>query len=137
MEHWAQQYIGRRWVSGARGPLTFDCWGLVWWIYKHHYAIELPEYPGLDAENIKLVGKLLTAGEKKEWTRILKPVDGCVVGMSQNKIFHHVGIYLDVDGGLVLHAYKGSSGVISQRPSNLRSQGWNRIEFYQYNGKGN
>lgn len=133
-EHWAYQYIGRPWISGARGPDAFDCWGLLWWIKRVHYGQCIPEYPGIDATNLELVTSLVDAGSKDSaWRQLPQPVDGCAVGMSKGRRFHHVGIYAEVDGGMVLHAHdKGK--VVAQSISSLRNAGYRRIEFFEYHG---
>ena len=43
MKHWATEYIGKPWERMARGPDTFDCWGLVYDIYKNKHGIELSQ----------------------------------------------------------------------------------------------
>lgn len=42
MTHFACKYIGLPWVAGAQGPDEFDCWGMVRWILKHEYGIDVP-----------------------------------------------------------------------------------------------
>lgn len=130
--HWSAQYIGRSWVSGARGPETFDCWGLLWWVYQKHLDIALPIYPAIDATNQMLVAKLIDLGAQgSEWTRIDTPEEGCAVALSAHRVFHHVGVFVDCDGGLVVHARSGA-GVIAQSISQLKQAGYRRIEFYRH-----
>lgn len=135
MAHWAEWYLERPWVIGARGPDAFDCWGLIYWIYKHQYDIELPAYPGVDAKNLSLVTKMITAGaEGSDWTQVDKPVEGCVVAMSKNtRRLHHVGLYLAIDKGCILHA-TDLGKVIAQPIQDLTRWGWRRVEFYTHKG---
>jgi cell wall-associated NlpC family hydrolase len=131
MSHWAPQYIGKRWVSGARGPDTFDCWGLCWWIQKEHFARQMPIY-ALDPANRALCGRTIDGAAKgTEWRRILQPVEGCMVGLGKGSFLLHCGVYTSADGGLILHAEEGAR-VIAQTISTLRACGWQRIEFYQH-----
>lgn len=130
--HWACRYIGKKWVSGARGPDTFDCWGLLWWIYKEHLGIELPSYPNVDPLDTFVVSHLLRqAAGNGQWHRLESPLDNCAVAMSRNREFHHVGIYLEVDGGMVLHAADGAN-VIAQTSNGLKAAGFNRLEYFRY-----
>lgn len=133
--HWATKYVGKPWVSGARGPDVFDCWGLLYWVYLERYGVELPLYEGIDAQNLSLVTRMINAGaqEHQQWSRITDPHDGCAVGMSSNIFFHHVGIYCAVDGGMVLHCADGR-GVVAQSLVALKSQGWNRVEYFSHHG---
>ena len=38
----AKQYLGKKYVYGTAGPSTFDCSGLVYYVYKHHFGITVP-----------------------------------------------------------------------------------------------
>lgn len=131
--HFAEQYLNKKWQAGARGPDTFDCWGLVYWIYKQHFNVELPSYPCVNALNLKQVTQVVTDESKDlEWFKLENAVDNCVVAMSKNtKHLHHVGLYLDVDGGLVLHALD-ERNVIAQPLRDLTRTGWRRVEFYKH-----
>ncbi len=131
--HWAIRYVGFRWVNGARGPGEYDCWGLYAWCSWMHFGHEVPAYAGIDALNDALVGTMINkAAGTGEWAQLTEPVDGCAVIMSKrgDGSFHHVGIYADVDGGLVLHATPPR--VVAQTLAQLRSLGYGRIEFYSH-----
>lgn len=127
--HWAFQYIGKPWVQGAVGPDSFDCWGLVCFVYKKHYDIELV-YPAIDITNHRVVSRAMHEGTIN-WQRTEVPFDGCAVLLGTNKQFHHVGIYLDVDGGLILHCNQGV-GTVAQSVSSLRQRGMGNMVFFQH-----
>lgn len=135
MKHWAFDYLGKPWLIGGRGPDTFDCWGLVYCIYRDHYGILLPSYPTITSKNLLAVTKYITNGatsSDSDWVRLDNPVDGCVVALSKNnRILHHVGIYLTIDKGMVLHATDAGS-VIAQPITDLKRWGWSRIEYYTH-----
>lgn len=130
--HWAFQYIGKPWVPAGRGPDVFDCYGLLVWCKKKHYNEDLPPYNDVDAASFRKVAVEMTkASVASQWPNIGRPVDGCAVGLSQSRVFHHCGIYLAVDGGLILHAAENSR-IIAQSPEQLKALGWGRIEYFQY-----
>lgn len=130
MDHWCQQYIGLPWVSGAYGPEAFDCWGLLWHVFREHFNKEAPRQLGVKELGLASVARLLNSLEGLEdWEPLLLPKDGCVVAMGTNKVFYHVGVYLEADGGLVLHASERCS-VVAEPLSALRSKGFNKISFY-------
>lgn len=132
--HFAYEYLGKPWQAGARGPAAFDCWGLLCDIYRYRYSIELPEYQ-IDPKNIGAVAGAFAGGiEVGDWAEISAPVDGCAVALSRNKRIHHVGIWLDIDRGLVMHAYEGN-GVIAQSVSDLRRDYWRTIKFYKHRAR--
>lgn len=132
MPHWAQQYLRKKWVIGARGPDAFDCWGLVVWCKAQHYGQTLPQYPGVDPKDVAAVAAIAANEQvKTDWVKLDIPEDGCVVAMGRNRYLNHAGIYLDVDGGRVLHAYDGGN-VVADSLSRLKMFGMRRIEFYQW-----
>lgn len=130
MQHWANNYVGKPWVSGGRGPESFDCWGLLVWVYAHHYGRTLPEYAHHDATS-QDGNRRLFQREKADWQEVLAYKDGDAVAISAGKRFHHVGVYLDTDGGLILHACQGK-GVLAQTPAGLRTFGLNNLKFYRH-----
>lgn len=127
--HWAVKYIGLPYANGARGPDVFDCWGLVWWVQKHEFGRILPEFPVLEcAPEIK--------AQLKEWSQVETPSDGDVVVMNGGR---HVGIYMDADAGLVLHARGGfgpfKATIGAQSLDVLKKLYCCRgLEFYHFNG---
>ena len=130
---WALDYLNKPWTKGGRGPDTFDCWGLVYHIYKTHLGIMLPSYPNINASNLRQVRDTITNGALEEtWNELDAPVNCCVVAMSKNtKSLHHVGIYLETDGGLILHSTPNAC-VIAQSERDLKKWGFQRIEYYQF-----
>ena len=114
------QLLGKPWISGARGPDSFDCWGVLFWIYSEHLRISVPEYPGIDASNAGLTETLMTeAAEGDGWIALDAPMHVCTVTMSRTDRVGHVGMFLDVDGGLVLHCQRGV-GVVIHSISDLK-----------------
>lgn len=132
--HWGAEYIGKPWLPGGRDLSGLDCWGLVYHIYRERFGIELPAFPGVEPGDHALVAKFITEGAATggDWQRMATGRDGCVVALGKTRALHHVGLWLDTDGGLVLHASYG--GVIAQSLATLRSFRWHRIEFYKHHG---
>lgn len=126
--HWAIEYIGKPWENGGRGPVAFDCWGLLWFIYRKNLGIELPSYPNTDAKGLTLVRQLIKdEASGGDWKRIAQPVNYCGVRLSPS----HVGIYLATDGGLILHAADGHN-VVAQSVRVLQASGFKSLEFFQH-----
>jgi cell wall-associated NlpC family hydrolase len=130
--HWAIQYIGKPWTRDGFGPESFHCWGLVVFVSAKHYNVTLPKY-GIDARaSLAVTREMERASVSHQWTRLNAPTDGCVVAMSEGTRIRHVGIFLNVDGGRVLHACE-KRGVVCEDLRALRAGlTWNRIEFYTY-----
>lgn len=135
-KHWAYQYIGKPWVSGARGPDQFDCWGFVYWVCKTHLGIEIPEYAGteVDAEDPLCVARALreigrSAGSHN-WVPVQIPTQDCTVAMGGVEQYTHVGIYVNIDGGLILHCSR--QGVVATSERALRTHGFQHIVYFQH-----
>lgn len=132
--HWAAKYIGIPYKAGSRGPDEVDCWGLVRMVYANEFCISLPEFPGLSLEGDPRkaahainVGLLPTG----DWCEVLCSFDGALVAMSQRVTVHHIGIFANVDGGLILHCCDGKSA-IADNLRGLRVRGMRSFKFYQH-----
>ena len=134
--HLVNEYIGRPWVAGGRGPHEFDCWGLFLHVQRACFCRELPEIP-VDATNLRAVLKGFQAHpERQRWTAVAHPhdrVDGDAVLMRQSRYPVHVGVWLGADGGGVLHCMQGA-GVVFQRIEHLALHGWQVEGIYRFKG---
>lgn len=123
----ANCYIDLPWVSGGRGPDNFDCWGLLLWVQRKHFGIHLPEREGSPDEMRALYREELQAGR---WLITPRPLHGCGVLLRAGDR-PHVGVYLQHDGGGVLHATEGV-GVIFTPRQFLRPMGYPRVTWYEF-----
>lgn len=124
--------LGKPWKPNARGPEAFDCWGLVWWVYREVAGIELPKFVGIDAKDTYRVAKQMhESSVMPPWYQVEHPQHLDVVGMSSNRIIHHVGLYLQADRGLIFHVAAGGS-VIAQSAPHLFATGTQTIRFYRH-----
>lgn len=124
--HWANQYIGKPWVRGARGPEAYDCLGLMTHVMREHYCRDVPDlYVG--GEN----GPALM-GMHAQWRPVDAPGDGDMVVMARTRE-DHVGVWLDVDRGGILSALDGP-GVVFQTKRQAELSGWGSFRFYRWRG---
>lgn len=129
--HWAVKYVGLPYEIGSRGPEKYDCWGLFKHVYEKEFGIKMPDLPGITMTSVKSQSRTIEAGIEDEWVNVLQPFDGAGVAMGQKQHIHHVGIYLDVDGGKILHANSGT-GVVASSPAHLRILGFHQILYYRH-----
>lgn len=133
MSHWANQYIGKPWGNGAQGPTAFDCWALVRHVQREHYGRDLPIIQ-IDADNDAERNAAFDGHpEKSRWQLVETPLDGDCVLTHRGRQIDHVGLYLELDGGRVLHAIRGSGVVCTALPV-LARLGWHPVEFYRFRG---
>lgn len=90
---------GKKYVWGATGPSSFDCSGLVQYVYKHAAGISLPRTTYTQVHAGRAVSlKSLQPGDLLFWGSASAP--------------YHVGIYLG--NGQYIHASTPQTGVIVQ-----------------------
>jgi hypothetical protein len=128
MMHWAYDYIGQPWVAGATGPDEWYCWSLFRHVQAAFYRVFVPEIVVMDfADDAEISGLFINHPERKAWRRIDAPVDGCLVEIRRPSM--HVGTWLDVDGGGVLHCAQGI-GVAFTKDRNWALSGFGRRRFF-------
>lgn len=131
MTHWAEKLIGIDYKKGGETTEGFDCWGLFRFVQKKYFNRDLPVI-NVDSNDVLTVAKAFRDDEQRnDWQRIKQPVNGCGVLLAHARYPSHVGVWLDIDGGGVLHCVKGI-GVIFSSLSSLKLSGWGRIEYYEY-----
>lgn len=125
MSHWALQYIGEPWVAGEH-----DCWAFVRRIWRDHFGLDVPAVDVDACNRLACVRAFSGHAERASWHNVATPQEGDAVLLSQSKHPSHVGVWIDADGGGVLHCIEGT-GVVFQTVSSLRAAGWHTLEFYR------
>lgn len=132
-QHWAERYIGKDWRSGAEGPDAYDCHGVVRAVYRERVGLCLPVVP-VDALSPLAVRHAMRDYDYSDWETIPAPSRELdVVEMSLASRPHHVGVFIDVDGGGVLTSVEGA-GVVFQTLTSLKRHGWNIVVCYRRRG---
>jgi cell wall-associated NlpC family hydrolase len=121
--------IGKPWSDGAEGPDEFGCWGYLRWVKREVYGVDLPSIPVHSDKPLECV-RLIHAGEhnREMWRPVTRPSDGDVVVMGSRGFGVHVGVFVAIDGGLVVHSQQGI-GVVAQTPSQVA---WPYKRYYRF-----
>jgi len=128
---WVSEYVGLPWVAYATGPDAYDCWGLVVKVMQEHYGRSLARHLETTTNDRRAIHRTVAVEiATGQWEKLEAPKDASIVLLSLSKKFHHIGIWLDIDGGLLLHSFEGS-GVCLSSYSQLVDSGFKRIEFWQ------
>jgi len=123
--HWANAYIGEDWA-----PEVNDCWGFCRRVWRQQFGLHVPVI-GVDTENMLAVSHAFRDhAERTRWYEIVEPREGDAVLMAHWRHPSHVGIWIDADGGGVLHCQKGAGVVFTTRQALARS-GWGTLRFYR------
>lgn len=98
-------------------------------VQREHFGIAVPPViaPDYDDPTV-LVNLFRTHEENYHWARVDAPKHGDAVII--HKPFH-IGIYLDIDGGGVLHCVRGP-GVIFTHDAAWRLSGFGRREYRRF-----
>ncbi|CAA7620624.1 NlpC/P60 family protein [Magnetospirillum sp. SS-4] len=128
--HWAAATIGLPWSPHGRGPDRFNCWEFVRTVQDRHFGRVLPDIA--NPEDTLAMGRIFRDHpERRRWVRVMDPVEGDCVLLRRSRHPIHVGVWIDVDDGGVLHCAE-ESGVVFQRPDALRLNGWAVEGFYRF-----
>lgn len=130
MTHWAEQYLNLPWESGAQGPDRFNCWGLVRHVQREHFGRELPLIQVDGDDNAAIRRAFMHHPEHARFEMVAVPAHGDIVEMGNTDDVWHVGVWLDIDRGGVLHCLQGAGVIFSQR-HHLRLGGWSRTLFWR------
>lgn len=130
--HWAAPLIGCRYEPRAAGPLSFDCWGLVRYVFATRYGADLPELP-LGETVDDGASLVLQAVRATGFSRVyaVQPAADDVVLMRNAEGGRHIGVLIHTRLGLrILHACSGV-GVRAQPLQDLPLEGFGRFEFWR------
>lgn len=131
IRHWSEQYLGIPWENGAQGPDAFDCWAFVRHVQRAHFDREVPII-AVNADNRAQVRVAFERHpERQRWTECTDPVDGDCVLFSKAGQVDHIGLWLSIAGGKILHAIP-HSGVVLTSMEAARRLGWGPIKFYRF-----
>jgi cell wall-associated NlpC family hydrolase len=124
--HWAVPYIGLSFDHVA------DCWGLCRTVWKDRFGLEVADV-ACDRDDARDVGDAFTTRRGIVSRPVGEPFEGVAVYMTSARLPHHIGIYVDVDGGGVLHAMR-TPGVIFTRMRMLGTLGFRVLGYYAPEG---
>jgi cell wall-associated NlpC family hydrolase len=130
MTHWVNEYIGKPWERGCAGPDRFDCFGLVQFVGNAHFDLGIPDLAAHPESLKQAIRAIRDDGNWAEFVPVDRPQSGDLVKMYRHSDPDHIGIWVDADGGGVLHSSRGI-GVMFDTPFLLASMGWVKLEYYR------
>ena len=127
------KYIGLPWEAGTCGPDKYDCMSLVVHIQSEHFGITMADIVVPDYGNEQGIAELMSGHvELENWERVNKPKHGDVVFLKKPR--RHFGVWLDIDGGGVLHCTTEINTVFS-KDSAWHVSGFGRRIYYRHRSK--
>jgi cell wall-associated NlpC family hydrolase len=125
MTHWANDYIGDPWIAGEH-----DCWAFVRRVWREQFHIEVPPVDVDACSRMACARAFDHHDEKANWSQILKPNEGDAALIGKSARASHVGMYVDANGGAILHCVQGF-GVVCQDVPSLKAAGWHVLGYYR------
>ena len=122
--HWATEYIGTPWVSGVS-----DCWHFARRVWREQFGIVVPVV-NVDAASALAGRKAFRDQSRHGWHEVQTPMEGDAVLMTMAQTPCHVGIWLDPEGGGVLHSVEGI-GAIFTPDARLAGMGYHVCSYHR------
>ena len=127
MSHWSIAHIGKPWIKG-----THECGHFFCALMLERFALSVALIDA-DALDLRSCIRALSGNhpEFANWTPIAEPREGDCIRLSHSRHPHHVGMWVDADGGGVLHCVEGAGVIFSNRRA-LRVAGWNIVTMLRH-----
>ena len=127
--------VGKPYKPGAAGPDAYDCWGLAQIIQRELFGRDMPtiDTPPDDNSPKTMIKFIREHHARKQWAKAEGPAHGRLVEMSRSNLPFHIGVYLDIDGGGILHSAQGI-GVGFDPLIIMASQGWRGLTYHEWIG---
>jgi len=127
---WLTECLGKPWRAYATGPDAWDCYGLVVHGFDQLHGVRLDRHIDVPTKQptafMRAVAAEISTGK---WQQIPNPAHGCVVLLATGTRFSHIGLWLDINGGRLLHSREGC-GVCLEGRAHLST--YNTVEFWDY-----
>ncbi len=134
MGHWVNSYMNKGWAAGATGPDNYDCYQLVREVQRAKFGVDMPVIDVNGKSLLAVIRAMKNDVANLDWLEINRPEDGCLVKLFKSENPDHVGVFLAVEDGGVLHCSQGI-GVSFDSVFQLKALGWNNIKYYRHKSK--
>ncbi|WP_035216978.1 NlpC/P60 family protein [Desulfobulbus elongatus] len=125
-------YIGIPWQEGAAGPDAYDCMSFVAEVQRRHFGIVMPRITIPDYDDVRQLVRLINGhAENEHWQMVAAPRHGDIVFIRHPA---HYGVWLDVDGGGVLHCSRWA-GVVFNSDSSWHTSGFGRKQYLRHRSR--
>lgn len=134
MRHWAYDYIGKPWRSGALGPAVFSCWGLITAVLHERLQVQMPYIETGTDDNVRALKAAVSTG----WEQVQFPPREYDLLVMRGREGRHIAVIIEADGQLVvLHANgcdtpQGPKGeVVAQTLAQVTADGFGEYELWR------
>lgn len=118
---WWNKYANKKFEIKGRGPDTFDCWGLLQWIYAHDdpRGIILPGYEEFyeDTNDRDTLSQVIFEQRRERWREVTDPQQFDAILLRMRGVPMHVGVV--TKPGHMIHCAYGV-GTTHERFNSMR-----------------
>ena len=123
------QFFGRPYVDGARGPEAFDCWGLALAVRAELGLPELPADPlAVRGNGPAIAGQFRQVTGQLESTE--RPEPGSLAAVFKGPLFVHVGVVVAADGRLWALETNPGTGVVMRTLADFQAA-YYKVIYYR------
>lgn len=126
---------------GMRGPQKYDCYAMMQLIQYHLFGRIIASIEvGKSEDGRAVLGSFAGRSARRAWRlNTGRPRHGDAVSMAHVHEPFHVGTYLNIDRGIIVHC-ASFTGMTVDDSAGLRASGWGNLRFYSFaphqNGEG-
>jgi cell wall-associated NlpC family hydrolase len=125
-----ESVAGLPYAEGANGPRAYDCWGIARRCERELFGRELPVGSRDPAELAQVFAKIVRRDSSVDWIEVKRPQHGDVVTLRHTDHPRHIGVWLALNRGAVLHAVE-NAGVQLELRAPMEMQGWTGFRFFR------
>lgn len=130
---WLSDVLNKPWKAYATGPDAYDCRGVLCKAFWHIHGVVFDRHSSVPINNAHRFHEAVQQEAATGcWQRLVAPEHGCIVLLGSGLKPHHVGVWLDINGGRLLHSTE-QGGVHLAGYAQLKQ--YYLIEYWRYVGK--
>lgn len=124
-----RRVAGLPWRAGASGPDAYDCFGLAQAAQRELFGRELPILSASRHAMRDALAQIARGQHFAGWVQVARPLHGDLITLRHQNEPQHIGVWLAIDRGRLLHAVEGAGVCFDPKPL-LEITGWGCFRYY-------
>lgn len=126
-----ESLLGKPHIPGANGPDAYDCWGAAQVIQKRLFNRNMPDIKDPPTDIRRLMVFIHNHEARSQWVRADTKRHGQLVELAHGNHPFHIGVYLDVEGGGIIHSL-ANIGISWDRELTMKAAGWRKFVYHDW-----
>jgi cell wall-associated NlpC family hydrolase len=125
--------IGKPYEWGARGPGSYDCWGVVLALVPQWAGVGPVDAMSHVAARVAILASLRGNDTTPRFRKVEgERQTGDIALLSNSQRPHHCGVFYDANGAMMMIHATDNAGVVAVPVSRLERTGWNILGVYRW-----